>query len=143
MKKTRSRARNLNAAEHWLAWLKACKKDEWSSARLRLPGPFAMLTGQDTRALGAIAHCWQLYASSDEAGRYGAIVAVRALLPALQFSCRGFARELIAQAMDWDDRDRVWTRVMDGWLEVLVTESRRLGVVPLDAAGAELRSGSK
>jgi hypothetical protein len=130
-----SRARNLNDPQHWLAWLKACQKDEWSSKRLRLPGSFGMLTGQDMRALSAIAHCWALYARSDENGAAGAIVAVRALLPALQPECRGFARELIPQAMDWGDRERVWDRVMDGWLDEIHTAAMKLAA-RLETAGA-------
>jgi hypothetical protein len=104
-------ARNLNEPAHWLAWLKACKADEWSSKQLRLPGSFAMLTGQDMRALGAVAYCWHLYASGDDDARRGALDAIRVLLPALQKQCHGFARELIAQAMDWSDRDRVWALI--------------------------------
>jgi len=36
---------------------------------------------------------------------------VRSLLPAMQTKCRPFARELIAQALDWGDRDRLWPLV--------------------------------
>lgn len=106
-------ARNLGAPAHWLDWLKACAKDEWSSKRLRLPGHFAMLTGQDVRVLGAIASCWQVYFGGDDDARRGALMAVRALLPALQEKCHGFARELIAQQGDWSDRERVWARVTE------------------------------
>ena len=109
-----TRAKDLNAPEHWLAWLRACAADEWSSKKLQLPGSLAMLTGQDTRTLGAVAHCWSLYARSDQAGQSGALAAVRALLPALQTKCHGFARELIAQSLDWSDRDRLWPLVQPG-----------------------------
>ncbi len=104
-------ARNLNEPAHWLAWLKACASDEWMSKQLKLPGPLAMLTGQDVRVLGAIAYCWHLYARADRDGQLGALQAIHALLPGLQFQSRGFARELVAQSMEWTDRERLWALV--------------------------------
>ena len=85
----------MKTPEH-LRWLKANKHD------------LAPLTGQDHRALAAIDACWQLLANSDENGEGGAVQAVKSLLPALQPQCWPLARELIARAMDWGDRDRVW-----------------------------------
>jgi len=67
-----------------------------------------MLTGQDTRALDAIAAGWQLYSSSDADGQRGALDAVRALLLTMQPKTRWVARELIPFAMDWSDRERLW-----------------------------------
>jgi hypothetical protein len=69
------------------------------------------LTGQDARALGAIAECWALYAAGYAAAERAALAAVRSLLPAVQPQCRTFARELIAFSMDWTDRDRLWKLV--------------------------------
>jgi len=66
------------------------------------------ITGQDARVLEAISACWFLYIAGDVAGQTAALAAVRLLLPAMQPQCRGFAKELIAFAMDWHDRDRVW-----------------------------------
>lgn len=113
-------ARNLNDPSNWLAWLKACQKDGPSNP-IRLPPPppgskrpqsiFGALTGQDSRALFAIATCWHLYACSDMDGRTSAISAIRSLLAAVQPHCRVFARELIAQSLDWSDRDRLWPMV--------------------------------
>lgn len=77
-----------------------------------LPGSLAMLTGQDKRALAAVAECWELYASSDDDGAAAALTAVRALLGGMQPKCRGFARALIARAMDWTDQARVWPLVV-------------------------------
>ena len=111
-----TRAANLNDPSRWLAWLRACSRDESSSKRLRLPAPLGAITGQDARALGAIAACWALYASGDDDGQRSALAAVRALLPALQPQCSGFARELIAQALDWNDRERIWPLVAGGAL---------------------------
>lgn len=70
-----------------------------------------MLTGQDYRALAAIDACWQLYACGDSNGAAGALRAIRALLPAMQDKCWPLARELIARALDWPDRDRLWPEV--------------------------------
>lgn len=66
------------------------------------------LTGQDSRALSAIAHVWELYAASDDDGREAALRAVRALLSAMQPKTRYLAREAIAHTLDWGDRDRLW-----------------------------------
>lgn len=93
----------------WDQWLRACAKDPTSPARM--PGTLGMLTGQDSRALAAIAACWQLYASSDDDGAAAALAAIRALLHGMQPKCRPFARELIAFAMDWGDRERLWPLV--------------------------------
>jgi hypothetical protein len=107
-KQSKSRFR-APPAPAWLKWLRAAARDPSSPARL--PGPLAMLTGQDVRALSAIAACWELCTSADYDGERGALDAVRALLPALQPKCRDFARELIPFAADWSDRDRLWPRV--------------------------------
>lgn len=97
----------------WSQWLRVCIRDKSSPVKLphALPSPMAMLTGQDSRALGAIAACWKLYACADDKGGRAALDAVRALLAALQPKCRPFARELIPFALDWDDRGRLWPLV--------------------------------
>ena len=101
---------DYNAPENWSKWLRSCMKDP--SSPMQLPRSLlAALTGQDARALRAIAACWGLYASSDEDGRRGALAAIQALLPAMQPQCRPFARELIAQQLDWSDRERLWPLV--------------------------------
>lgn len=69
--------------------------------------------------LAAIAACWELYASGDMGGQRGAIEAVRALLPAMQEKCWPMARDLIAFALDWGDRDRLWPRVCPTRIEVV------------------------
>lgn len=92
----------------WRRWLRAAVKDN----RVPLsPASLGMCTGQDWRALGAIAACWELYASSDEDGGRAAIEAIRALLGGMQPKCHVFARELIAYAMDWGDREKLWPLV--------------------------------
>jgi len=97
----------------WDQWLRVCIRDKSSPVKLphAVPSPMAMLTGQDSRALGAIAACWKLYTNADAIGSRAALDAVRSLLAALQPKCRPFARELIAFAMDWDDRARLWLLV--------------------------------
>jgi len=94
----------------WLKWLRAVSKGGTPAGPLP---SLAVLTGQDTRALNAIAGCWQLLAYCDEDGQEAALAAVRMLLPALQRSAWPFARELIAWALDWSDRDRIWQDVLD------------------------------
>jgi hypothetical protein len=111
--------KNYNDPENWLSWLKVCAKDEGSPIRLpksawpsdRPLAVFGVITGQDRRALHAVAACWSLYAGSDDDGREAALSAIRLLLHGMQPQCWGFARELIAQSMDWSDRERLWPRV--------------------------------
>lgn len=97
---------------------------------LRTNGHYlAGLTGQDARALSAIAHCWQLYASGDAAAEHAAILSVTALTTALQPQYRMLARELIAHSMDWDDRARLWPRVeamIATWTHEARTNARQL-----------------
>lgn len=95
----------------WRPWLRSFERGD-PYGRVQLPGKLAMLTGQDARALDAIAACWTLYFAGDDNARDGALAAVRALLPALQPQCRPFARELIAWAGDWSDRERLWPLVL-------------------------------
>lgn len=101
--------KNINP--NWRTWLRAVSKDPHSQIP-PLPS-LAILTGQDARALAAVATCWDLYASSDDNGRAGALAAVRMLLPAMQRKCWPFARALIARSLDWSDIDRLWLIVSD------------------------------
>jgi len=96
--------------QSWQKWARACAADPDSPSNLGRQS-LAALTGQDTRALNAIVACWELYGSSDDAGRFGALVAIRALLPAMQASTRWIARELIPYALEWSDRERLWPLV--------------------------------
>lgn len=73
----------------------------------------APLTGQDQAALRAVAHCWEMWTRSDEAGRRAAVSAAAALLDGCQESCWPMARELVAQAGDWGHRTAVWDQVVD------------------------------
>jgi len=100
----------------WRQWVHAIGRDVqrgdalYSGTRL-FHGCLAALTGQDTQALNAIVACYELYACSDADGRRGALAAIRALLPAMQESTRWLARELIPFALDWSDRDRLWSLI--------------------------------
>lgn len=94
----------------WIVWLRRCSKDPHCPA-YPLP-PLGMLTGQDYRALAAVAMCWELYFGSDADGQRAALEAIRSLLAGMQQKCWPFARELVAFAGDWGDRDRLWPRVV-------------------------------
>jgi hypothetical protein len=68
----------------------------------------APLTGTDTKALLAIAACWELFAYT----RSNRVLdAIRSLLSEMQASTAPLTRDLIARAMDWSDRDRYWPLV--------------------------------
>jgi len=105
-----SRRKNLNAPEHWAAWLRACLRDVTSPIERGIPS-LAVCTGQDDRALHAFAACLELYAASDDPGRQVALGCLRALLDGMQRSCWPLARELIAQQLDWSDRETLWPRI--------------------------------
>lgn len=100
----------MTKKQTWAQWARACAKDPASRSRLQA-GTLAALTGQDTCALNAIVACFELYAISDDDGRRGALVAVRALLPTMQASTRWIACELIPFALEWQDRERLWPLV--------------------------------
>lgn len=104
-------ALNLNAPENWAKWVKACLKDPGSPIDLA-PGSLGMPTGQDCRALQAIAACWNLYGGSDADGQNAALAAARALLRGMQEKCWPIAREIIPQQLDWNDRFTLWPRVL-------------------------------
>jgi hypothetical protein len=82
-----------------LVWLRANKHE------------LGALTGQDTRALLAIAYCWRLWGGGDTDGRNAAIAAVRSLLHGMQEKTRYLAREVIPWALDWSHRDQLWPLV--------------------------------
>jgi hypothetical protein len=68
----------------------------------------AALTGTDTKALLAIAACWELFAYTRSTG---VLNAIRNLLAEMQPSTAPLTRDLIARSMDWSDRDRYWPLV--------------------------------
>ncbi len=68
----------------------------------------APLTGTDHKALAAIADALTLYSYC---GRENVLVAVALLAGEMQGSTRPLARELIAYAMDWGDRERLWPTI--------------------------------
>lgn len=94
----------------WQAWARACGTDPSSPSKF-FKGCLGALTGQDARALEAVAACWKLYSNSDADGQRGALAAIRVLLPAMQPKVRWMARELIPFAMNWEDRERLWPLV--------------------------------
>jgi hypothetical protein len=89
----------------WDQWLRACSRDPYSPTKITRAA-LGAITGTDSRALHAIAACWELYSVS---GREVVLDAVPPLLTQLQPKCWRFAKELIARSMNWEDRDRVWS----------------------------------
>lgn len=85
----------MAAADH-LKWLRANGHD------------LAPLTGTDSKALAAIADAWNLYAYTRSER---VLKAISLLIAEMQETTRHLARELIAYAMDWSDRDRLWPQV--------------------------------
>jgi hypothetical protein len=81
----------------WSKWLRANGHD------------LAGLTGADWATLAAIDACWQSLGYVDS--REAVLTAVRALLPNMQSQFHPFARELIARALDWGDRSRIWAQM--------------------------------
>lgn len=70
----------------------------------------AALTGGDVQVLLAIDAAWQALGFVDD--RAAVISAVGHLVTQVQPKVRHLARELIARALDWADRDRIWREVM-------------------------------
>ncbi len=109
---------DLNASP-WNLWLQevCTEREEMEAKGKRFHASIswknlASLTGQDKRALAGVAACWTLYAASDELGAAAALSAIRSLCHgAMQESAWPCARELIAYAMDWNDRERIWPLV--------------------------------
>lgn len=94
--------KNENTARAVFAWLRA----NGHQASL------AAMTGQDAKAIFAVALLWELYAAADAAGRIAAVQAVRALvLSGMQPKVHDLARELIARSMDWEDIAPLWQLV--------------------------------
>jgi len=91
----------------WMQRARAVGKDPKSPSELGSQS-LAALTQQDARALNAIVAALELYACSDEDGQRGALMAIRALLPAMQESTRWIAKEMIPFVLNWDDRARLW-----------------------------------
>lgn len=65
----------------------------------------APVTGTDARALKAFAHLLDLYALT---GSSSVVVALAVCVAEMQPKIAPLARELIAWALDWGDRDRMW-----------------------------------
>jgi hypothetical protein len=101
---------HVRRADEHLRWLRAITGK--ASFRPEGPGglpPLAALTGCDYRALEAIDRLWTLHGYCDHPKRVIRAVALTAL--EMQDSTRPLARELIAHAKDWGDRERLWPLV--------------------------------
>lgn len=100
----------MTASDDPLKWLRACARDPQSPSGLTRDD-LAALTGTDSRVLVATAHCWAVFAHSSYDGQAATIMAIRVLIPLMQPHTRHVAKQLIAWALDWSDRDRLWKRV--------------------------------
>ncbi len=85
-----------------LRWLASLRDDSSVPTRKLNLAP---LTGTDTKALIAIAYCWQLFAYTRSPS---VLHAIQNLLSEMQESTAPLTRDLIAWAMDWSDRERYW-----------------------------------
>lgn len=99
----------VHRADEHIRWLRNIMGSE--SFRPNGPPlpPLGALTGTDYAALEAIDRLWNLYCYADHPKLVLRAVALAALQ--MQESTRPFARELIAHAKDWGDRDRLWPLV--------------------------------
>lgn len=88
-----SRRPPLTRADEPLRWLRAQGHD------------LAPLTGTDTKALLAIAACWDLFAFTRNEQ---VLRAIWLLLGEMQISTAPLTRDLIARSMDWSDVERLW-----------------------------------
>lgn len=93
----------------WFDWLRSVVLDAQGSERARISATdLEALTGQDMRALAAIASVWELYAAADENGQALALAAAAILLRAMQPKAFPVARALIARSLDWHDMAVIW-----------------------------------
>ena len=67
-----------------------------------------VLTGTDLRVLLAVDALWQVLPYFARGEHSTVVGAARAVLAAMQAKSRHLARDLIARALDWPDRDRLW-----------------------------------
>jgi hypothetical protein len=88
----------------WQQWVRAVERDPNTPSKLR-KGALGALTGTDFRVLNAFVPCLQLYSCT---GNEQVLQAARVLLTEMQPSTRWIAKELIAFAMNWEDRERLW-----------------------------------
>jgi hypothetical protein len=97
----------------WQQWARShmnASANETPSKLFR--GCLGALTGTDVRALNAFVACLQLHYYADHPDR--ALDAARLALGEMQESTRWIARELIPFVLDWDDRERLWSRLALG-----------------------------
>ena len=128
-----SRRSDPNAPENWLKWLRGVQKDPTCTLCEIRGVPLGAITGTDARVLRAIANLWALCGYyPDDPAHQAALVGIRELLPCMQKSCWPFARELIAQQLDWHMRGKLWRLVVPDQREL----ARKL---PTDPARGDRR----
>jgi hypothetical protein len=75
----------------------------------RVLAPF---TGQDFPAFKTFVHALELYTFSDPEGRKNALLCMRHAVLAMQPETRWIAQETIAHQLDWDDRWKLWAKIV-------------------------------
>lgn len=110
----------------WAIWLRGYERGVPNPALGAIPD-LAGLTGQDTRALAAVAACWELYFASDGDGRDAAILSIAALLVAMQAKYVPLARALIPFAGDWSHIEEAWSAVCERSVRVLPADEGNRG----------------
>lgn len=71
-------------------------------------GALAALTGTDSRALDAAVHIIALYNYCYSKDEGPLLLALRAVVMAMQPQCREFVYHAIAHQMEWNARERLW-----------------------------------
>lgn len=100
--------------QSWRQWVRAVERDvahgdpPYSGTRL-FPRCLAALTGTDGRVLDAFVACLELYAYDRDTST---LLAARWILSRMQPSTLWIAKELIAFVLEWDDREKLWPRVV-------------------------------
>ncbi len=116
MARTRTPPRRADEHLRWLRLVGEGRAADPAHPGNDLRALLPALTGCDYRALEAIDRLWQLYCYCDHPERVIRAIALAAA--EMQESTRPLARELVAHAREWSDRDRLWPLVEEAMSEM-------------------------